>query len=76
MCLFLFVCLFVKLIVCFILGPQNPLCAKACKRDGPIKPSFSAAEFGEVQILFYNSKGKARIRNIGTCEFLLSHQHF
>ncbi|XP_038564497.1 procollagen C-endopeptidase enhancer a [Micropterus salmoides] len=25
--------------------PQNPLCAKACKRDGTIKTSFCASEF-------------------------------
>ncbi|XP_029924616.1 procollagen C-endopeptidase enhancer a [Myripristis murdjan] len=25
--------------------PQNPLCAKACKRNGSIKPSFCASEF-------------------------------
>lgn len=28
------------------LVPQNPLCAKACKRDGTIKTSFCASEFG------------------------------
>lgn len=26
---------------------QNPLCAKACKRDGTIKSAYCASEFGE-----------------------------
>lgn len=31
----------------FFSVPQNPLCAKACKRDGTIKTSFCASEFGK-----------------------------
>lgn len=31
----------------FSLVSQNPLCAKACKRDGTIKSSFCSSEFGK-----------------------------
>ncbi len=37
-------------VFCVFLVPQNPLCAKACKRDGTIKTSFCASEFGELSV--------------------------
>ncbi|XP_074528444.1 procollagen C-endopeptidase enhancer a [Halichoeres trimaculatus] len=40
--------------------PQNPLCAKACKRDGTIKTSFCASEFvitGKVSSLAPGPRG-------------------
>ncbi|XP_071316921.1 procollagen C-endopeptidase enhancer a [Trachinotus anak] len=40
--------------------PQNPLCAKACKRDGTIKTSFCASEFvltGKVTSLAPGPRG-------------------
>ncbi|XP_028452202.1 procollagen C-endopeptidase enhancer a [Perca flavescens] len=40
--------------------PQNPLCAKACKRDGTIKTSFCASEFvitGKVNSLAPGPRG-------------------
>lgn len=40
-------CLFFASQLFFSLVPQNPLCAKACKRDGTIKSSFCASEFGK-----------------------------
>ncbi|XP_072231771.1 procollagen C-endopeptidase enhancer a [Leuresthes tenuis] len=40
--------------------PQNPLCAKACKRDGTIKTSFCSSEFvitGKVSSLAAGPRG-------------------
>lgn len=37
-------------------GLQNPLCAKACKRDGTIKTSFCASEFGELPVTYMSNK--------------------
>ncbi|KAM9348462.1 procollagen C-endopeptidase enhancer a [Symphorus nematophorus] len=40
--------------------PQNPLCAKACERNGTIKPSFCASEFvitGKVTSLSPGPRG-------------------
>lgn len=44
--------------------PQNPLCAKACKRDGTIKTSFCASEFvitGKVTSLTPGPQGTLNI---------------
>ncbi|XP_054481809.1 procollagen C-endopeptidase enhancer a [Anoplopoma fimbria] len=44
--------------------PQNPLCAKACKRDGTIKISFCASEFvitGKVTSLTPGPRGTLHI---------------
>ncbi|TNN86840.1 Procollagen C-endopeptidase enhancer 1 [Liparis tanakae] len=44
--------------------PQNPLCAKACKRDGTIKTSFCASEFvitGKVTSLSPGPRGTLHI---------------
>ncbi|XP_070700159.1 procollagen C-endopeptidase enhancer a [Pempheris klunzingeri] len=44
--------------------PQNPLCAKACKRDGNIKTSFCASEFvitGKVTSLSPGPRGTLHI---------------
>lgn len=41
---------FFKSLLFFSLAPQNPLCAKACKRDGTIKSSFCASEFGKFPL--------------------------
>nr|XP_019940907.1 PREDICTED: procollagen C-endopeptidase enhancer 2-like [Paralichthys olivaceus] len=44
--------------------PQNPLCAKACKRDGTIKTSFCASEFvitGKVTSLAPGPRGTLRV---------------
>ncbi|XP_008287827.1 procollagen C-endopeptidase enhancer a [Stegastes partitus] len=44
--------------------PQNPLCAKACKRDGTIKTSFCASEFvitGKVTSLAPGPRGTLHI---------------
>lgn len=45
-------------------GPQNPLCAKACKRDGTIKPSFCSSEFvitGKISSLSPGPRGTVNI---------------
>ncbi|XP_031713126.1 procollagen C-endopeptidase enhancer a [Anarrhichthys ocellatus] len=44
--------------------PQNPLCAKACKRDGTIKTSFCASEFvitGKVTSLAPGPRGTLHV---------------
>ncbi|XP_059207653.1 procollagen C-endopeptidase enhancer a [Centropristis striata] len=44
--------------------PQNPLCAKACKRDGTIKTSFCASEFvitGKVTSLAPGPRGTLQV---------------
>ncbi|XP_071771334.2 procollagen C-endopeptidase enhancer a [Centroberyx gerrardi] len=44
--------------------PQNPLCAKACKRDGTIKISFCASEFvvtGKVTALTPGPRGTVHV---------------
>ncbi|XP_018547091.1 procollagen C-endopeptidase enhancer a [Lates calcarifer] len=44
--------------------PQNPLCAKACKRDGTIKTSFCASEFvltGKVTSLTPGPRGTLQV---------------
>ncbi|XP_069556740.1 procollagen C-endopeptidase enhancer a [Brachyistius frenatus] len=44
--------------------PQNPLCAKACKRDGTIKTSFCASEFvitGKVTSLSPGPRGTLHV---------------
>ncbi|XP_028277063.1 procollagen C-endopeptidase enhancer a [Parambassis ranga] len=45
--------------------PQNPLCAKACKRNGTIKTSFCSSEFvltGKVTSLTPGPKGTLNIK--------------
>uniref|UniRef100_A0A8C5HXM2 Procollagen C-endopeptidase enhancer 2-like n=1 Tax=Gouania willdenowi TaxID=441366 RepID=A0A8C5HXM2_GOUWI len=45
-------------------GSQNPLCAKACKRDGTIKTSFCASEFvitGKVTSLAAGPRGTVSV---------------
>ncbi|CAL9685809.1 unnamed protein product [Knipowitschia caucasica] len=45
-------------------GPQNPLCAKACKRDGNIKTSFCSSEFvitGKVNSLSPGPHGTVNV---------------
>ncbi|XP_040007292.1 procollagen C-endopeptidase enhancer a [Xiphias gladius] len=44
--------------------PQNPLCARACKRDGTIKSSFCASEFvitGKVTSLAPGPRGTVHV---------------
>ncbi|KAM9728707.1 procollagen C-endopeptidase enhancer a [Menidia menidia] len=44
--------------------PQNPLCAKACKRDGTIKKSFCSSEFvitGKVSSMTPGPRGSLNI---------------
>ncbi|XP_030009789.1 procollagen C-endopeptidase enhancer a [Sphaeramia orbicularis] len=45
--------------------PQNPLCAKACRRDGAIKPSFCASEFVLTGKVTSMTPGPRGVVNIG-----------
>lgn len=45
-------------------GVQNPLCAKACKRDGTIKTSFCSSEFvitGKISSLLPGPRGTVNV---------------